>query len=195
MDPEAESTITQAMRRFTDSEERTPSLPIVKGILLATADTLLSTLSELVIETAQYDRGTSCHVTLLSTLSELIIETGQYDRGTSRYVTLLLTLSELAIETAQYDRGTSRRTSYGCHLSRHILLTTRDTLLMFLGLESMQPSELELVVQCKLELASIAQQRHHSAMAARIVLAAMRMLQNADVFKEKRAQMQAETKR
>ena len=62
------------------------------------------------------------------------------------------------------------------------------------GLESMQPSELELVVQCKLELACIAQQRHHSAMAARIVLAAMRMLQNAEVFKEKRGQ-QADNRR
>ena len=73
--------------------------------------------------------------------------------------------------------------------------TYNPPFLRFVGLEKMAPSELELVVQCKLELASIARQRHHSAMAARIVLAAMKMLQNADLFKEKRAQMQAATQR
>ena len=36
----------------------------------------------------------------------------------------------------------------------------------------------------KLELAAIAQQRHHSALAARIVLSALRMLQASDIFKE-----------
>ena len=57
MDMEGESTLTQAMRRFTGAEQKAPSLEIVKGALLATADTLLSTLSELVIENAQYDKG------------------------------------------------------------------------------------------------------------------------------------------
>ena len=57
MEAEAESTFTQTIRRFMDGEDRQPSLDVVKGILLTTADTLLSTLSELVIETAQYDKG------------------------------------------------------------------------------------------------------------------------------------------
>ena len=44
MDMEGESTLTQAMRRFTGAEQKAPSLEIVKGALLATADNLLSTL-------------------------------------------------------------------------------------------------------------------------------------------------------
>ena len=56
VDPEGDSTLTQAMKRFT-GDRKSPSLEIVKGTLLATADQILSTLSELVIENAQYDRG------------------------------------------------------------------------------------------------------------------------------------------
>ena len=42
-----------------------------------------------------------------------------------------------------------------------------------------------MVVQCKLELAHIARQRHHAALAARIVIAAMQMLRDSNLFTEK----------
>ena len=48
----------------------------------------------------------------------------------------------------------------------------------------MSAAELELVVLSKLEMAAIAQQRHHAALAARIVLSAMKMVQNSAIFKE-----------
>ena len=51
-----------------------------------------------------------------------------------------------------------------------------------LGIEGMSAAELELVVMCKLELAEVAAQRHHSAMASRIVLMALKMLQSSTLF-------------
>ncbi len=50
----------------------------------------------------------------------------------------------------------------------------------------MSAAELEVVVMSKLELAAIANQRHHSAMAARIVLVALHMLQTSKLFHEKK---------
>ena len=49
----------------------------------------------------------------------------------------------------------------------------------------MSAAELEMVIQCKLELSLIARQRHHAALAAHIVLGAMKMLQISDIFHEK----------
>ena len=116
---EVDSLLRRAIDRFSDPELRQPTCDAVKGTLLTVADSMLATLSELVIERAQYEEG----------------------------------------------------------------------------LSKMQPAELELVVQCKLAISAVAQQRHHSALAARIVLSAMRMLQNAEIFKEKRAHLQAEARR
>ena len=118
-DTEIDSLLRRALDRFSDPEARQPTLDAIKGTLLTVADSMLATLSELVIERAQYDEG----------------------------------------------------------------------------LSKLQPAELELVVQCKLSIAAVARQRHHATLAARIVLSAMRMLQNAEIFKEKRAQMQAEARR
>ena len=50
----------------------------------------------------------------------------------------------------------------------------------------MSAAELELVILARLEQAAIARQRHHAALAARIAVAALSMLQDADVFKERR---------
>ena len=50
------------------------------------------------------------------------------------------------------------------------------------GVTSLAAAELEVVVLCKLGLASISQQRHHSCLAAKAALAAMRMVQEAEVF-------------
>ena len=52
----------------------------------------------------------------------------------------------------------------------------------------MNASELELVVQCKLEMAAIAEQRHHAAMASRLVMTTLKLLQGAEVFKQKQEQ-------
>lgn len=55
------------------------------------------------------------------------------------------------------------------------------------GIESMDAAELELVVLAKLQLAAIAQQRHHAAMAARIVFSALKILQSAAIFRERKS--------
>ena len=57
---------------------------------------------------------------------------------------------------------------------------------VFPGIENMNPAEVELVIMCKLELSAIARQRHHAALAARIVLGAMKMLQASEIFKPKK---------
>ncbi|GFS23152.1 cilia- and flagella-associated protein 54-like [Elysia marginata] len=56
------------------------------------------------------------------------------------------------------------------------------------GVESLSAAELELVVQCRLEQGRIAQQKQHAPMAARTVLAALKMLQNAHVFRQHKPQ-------
>lgn len=56
------------------------------------------------------------------------------------------------------------------------------------GSHSLSAAELELVVLCRLEQASVARQRHHSTMAARIVLQALKMLQSSSLFKIKKEQ-------
>ncbi|XP_046336681.2 cilia- and flagella-associated protein 54-like isoform X2 [Haliotis rufescens] len=54
------------------------------------------------------------------------------------------------------------------------------------GLSSLSAAELELVVLCKLEQAAIARQKHHAPLAARIVLSALKMLQNSGLFQAKK---------
>lgn len=54
------------------------------------------------------------------------------------------------------------------------------------GLEGLAAAELELVVLCRLEQAAIAQQKHHAPMAARIVLSALQLLQNSNLFKPRK---------
>ncbi|KAK3792964.1 hypothetical protein RRG08_060658 [Elysia crispata] len=56
------------------------------------------------------------------------------------------------------------------------------------GVESLSAAELELVVQCRLEQGRIAQQKQHAPMAARTVLDALKMLQNAQIFKHHKPQ-------
>lgn len=50
----------------------------------------------------------------------------------------------------------------------------------------MSAAELELVVQCKLEQSEVARQKHHAPMAARIVLATLKLLQSSNLFKKKK---------
>ena len=50
----------------------------------------------------------------------------------------------------------------------------------------MSAAELEMVVLCKLEMAEVANQRHHAAMASRIVLMGLKMLQSSTLFDEKK---------
>ena len=54
------------------------------------------------------------------------------------------------------------------------------------GGNTLSAAELELVVLAKLELSAIAQQRQHSAMAARAVHSAMKMLQSANFLSQKK---------
>lgn len=56
----------------------------------------------------------------------------------------------------------------------------------FVGLEGLPAAELELVVLCKLQQAAIAGQKHHSAMAARIVMSALKLLKSSLLFKKKK---------
>ena len=53
----------------------------------------------------------------------------------------------------------------------------------------MSATELELVINARLEQAAIARQRHHSALAARITVSALMLLQDADIFKDRKSQM------
>ncbi|CAH1784493.1 unnamed protein product [Owenia fusiformis] len=73
---------------------------------------------------------------------------------------MLTALSEILLETAEYDGGV---------------------------VEDLTAAELELVVLCKQELSSIATQRHHSAMASRSVLAALKLLQSSRLFTKQSA--------
>ncbi|GFO44544.1 hypothetical protein PoB_007104900 [Plakobranchus ocellatus] len=56
------------------------------------------------------------------------------------------------------------------------------------GVESLSAAELELVVQCRLEQGRIAQQKQHAPMAARTILAALKMLQGAHIFRQRKPQ-------
>ena len=42
------------------------------------------------------------------------------------------------------------------------------------------------MVLCRLEQAAIAQQKHHAPMAARIILSALKLLQNSDIFQPRK---------
>ena len=75
-----------------------------------------------------------------------------------------------------------------------LTLMTLYMLLLCAGLENMNAAELELVVAAKLQLAAIAQQRHHAAMAARIVFSALKILQNAAIFKERKPEFSSPKK-
>ncbi|XP_064604908.1 cilia- and flagella-associated protein 54-like isoform X2 [Liolophura sinensis] len=68
---------------------------------------------------------------------------------------MVTSLSDVLVEAAQFDQGVER----------------------------LAAAELELVVLCRLEQAAIAVQKHHAPMAARIVLSAMKMMQNSELFK------------
>ncbi|VDH93978.1 Hypothetical predicted protein, partial [Mytilus galloprovincialis] len=54
------------------------------------------------------------------------------------------------------------------------------------GLEGLPAAEMELVVLCKLQQAAIACQKHHSAMAARIVMSALKLLKSSRLFKKRK---------
>ncbi|CAG2224860.1 unnamed protein product [Mytilus edulis] len=54
------------------------------------------------------------------------------------------------------------------------------------GLEGLPAAEMELVVLCKLQQAAIARQKHHSAMAARIVMSALKLLKSSRLFKKRK---------
>ena len=56
---------------------------------------------------------------------------------------------------------------------------------VFSGVDGLGASELELVVLSKLSLSAIAQQRHHSTLAARLMLSAMKIIQSASILKDK----------
>ena len=58
----------------------------------------------------------------------------------------------------------------------------------------MSAAELEMVVLCKLEMAEVASQRHHAAMASRIVLMGLKILQSSALFDEKKGHAAAERK-
>ena len=64
----------------------------------------------------------------------------------------------------------------------------------YLGIDNMSASELEMVVLCKLEMAQVASQRHHAAMASRIVLMGLKILQSSALFDEKKGHAAAERK-
>ncbi|CAC5396095.1 unnamed protein product [Mytilus coruscus] len=54
------------------------------------------------------------------------------------------------------------------------------------GLEGLPAAEMELVVLCKLQQAAIARQKHHSAMAARIVMSALKLLKSSRLFRKRK---------
>ncbi|KAK7503699.1 hypothetical protein BaRGS_00005238, partial [Batillaria attramentaria] len=54
------------------------------------------------------------------------------------------------------------------------------------GLAGLAAAELELVVLCRLEQSAIAQQKHHAPMASRIVLSALKLLQDSNLFKPRK---------
>ncbi|XP_021355787.1 cilia- and flagella-associated protein 54-like isoform X2 [Mizuhopecten yessoensis] len=54
------------------------------------------------------------------------------------------------------------------------------------GLEKLPAAELELVVLCKLQQATIARQKQHAPLAARIVLSSIKLLKSSDLFKPKK---------
>jgi hypothetical protein len=53
---EDESSLTRRMRRFAQGKSE-PCLDAVKGSLLSAADQMLTTVSEIIIENAQLDKG------------------------------------------------------------------------------------------------------------------------------------------
>ncbi|CAL1546460.1 unnamed protein product [Lymnaea stagnalis] len=56
------------------------------------------------------------------------------------------------------------------------------------GIENLLPAELELIIKCQLEQAQMALQKHHAPMAARKVLAAIKMIQQSSIFKHHKPQ-------
>ncbi|KAL8594729.1 hypothetical protein ACOMHN_051675 [Nucella lapillus] len=54
------------------------------------------------------------------------------------------------------------------------------------GLSGLSAAELELVVLCRLEQASISMQKHHAPMAARTVLSALKLLHDSLIFQPKK---------
>ena len=60
-------------------------------------------------------------------------------------------------------------------------------LVMMTGPEFLKPAELEIVTQCKLLLADVARQRHHSGIAVNNAYSAMKLLCSANVFNDKKS--------
>ena len=54
------------------------------------------------------------------------------------------------------------------------------------GIRELSATELELIILSRLDVAAIANQRQHCPLAARIILTTLKMLQDSNVFKEKR---------
>ena len=69
----------------------------------------------------------------------------------------------------------------GCKLQLYRVHSLRNSS----GVHELSAAELELVINTRLEQAAIARQRHHGALAARIVLSAMSLMQDANIFKER----------
>ena len=61
-----------------------------------------------------------------------------------------------------------------------------QTFVCVVGLESLPAAELELVVLCKHQQAAISLQKQHAPMAARIVLSALKLLKNSQLFKPRK---------
>ncbi|XP_062618793.1 cilia- and flagella-associated protein 54-like [Saccostrea cucullata] len=72
---------------------------------------------------------------------------------------MVTTIAEVILENAEHDKS---------------------------GLESLPAAELELVVLCKLQQAVISRQKQHAPMAARIILSALKLLKNSQLFKPKK---------
>ncbi len=68
------------------------------------------------------------------------------------------------------------------YLRATFLLSQR--ILLVSGAEALDPSELELVVLCHLEMCAIAAQQLHSALATRIALRALKLLQASKLFSD-----------
>ncbi|XP_078309886.1 cilia- and flagella-associated protein 54-like isoform X5 [Crassostrea virginica] len=72
---------------------------------------------------------------------------------------MVTTIAEVILENAEHDKA---------------------------GLESLPAAELELVVLCKHQQAAISLQKQHAPMAARIVLSALKLLKNSQLFKPRK---------
>ncbi|XP_056000170.1 cilia- and flagella-associated protein 54-like isoform X4 [Ostrea edulis] len=72
---------------------------------------------------------------------------------------MVTTIAEVILENAEHDKA---------------------------GLDSLPAAELELVVLCKLQQALISRQKQHAPMAARIILSALKLLKNSQLFKPRK---------